>query len=328
MMRAALRWLLAAVCALLLTLLLVAAVAAQDGIIHVVQPGDTVGKLAWRYGVRSMEIVAANNLANPNRIYVGQSLLIPVSGTVGTWLPAEVAGSAACPCEALVIASPAPGITVTSPFTVTGLAAASAPSLVVAVLDGSAQEIGRAYGFAKVGSGKYAPFAIPVTFTVPANSQPGRVQVWSMSPRDGAIEHLNSVAVRVQGMELDPLLAQLQVATTARNPATLSSLMTDSFDVVVYGSRSLDLPLSKAEALRQLEVNALVAGAPRLDFSVDARALLGDRVALDPNVVHVVYSTGWGPEQRDDAFLLISEVDGRAQFSGMIYVPEALIDYR
>jgi LysM repeat protein len=79
-------------------MLLVAAVAAQDGIIHIVQPGDTVGKLAWRYGVRSREIVAANHLANPNRIYAGQKLLIPVSSTVGTWLPAEVSGSAVCPC--------------------------------------------------------------------------------------------------------------------------------------------------------------------------------------------------------------------------------------
>jgi len=328
MMRSAHRWLLAAVCALLLSLLLVAAVTAQDGIIHVVQPGDTVGKLAWRYGVRSMEIVAANNLANPNRIYAGQKLLIPVSGTMGTLLPVEVAGSAACPCEALVIASPAPGITVTSPFTVTGLAAASAPSLVVAVLDGSAQEIGRAYGFAKVGSGKYAPFAVPVTFTVPANSQPGRVQVWSISPRDGAIEHLNSVAVRVQGMELDPLLSQLDAVTVIRDSTALSSLMADPFQLVVYGSRGLELPLSQAGVMLQLEVNALGAGAPRLDFSVDARALLGDRVVLGPEVVHVVYSTGWGPEQRDDAFLLISEMDGRAQFSGMIYVPGALIDYR
>jgi LysM repeat protein len=313
-------------------MLLGAAVAAQDGIIHIVQPGDTVGKLAWRYGVRSREIVAANHLANPNRIYAGQKLLIPVSSTVGTWLPAEVSGSVACPCEALVIASPAPGITVTSPFTVTGLAASSAagpaPSLVIAILDGSAQEIGRAYGFADVGTGKYATFAVPVTFTVPANSQPGRVQVWSVSPRDGAIEHLNSVAVRVQGMELDPLLSRLDAAAATRGSAVLSSLMADPFQLVVYGSRSLEAPLSQAEAMRQLEENVLGAGAPRLDFIVDARALLGDRVALGPDVVHVVYSTGWGPEQRDDAFLLISEVDGRAQFSGMIYMPEALIDYR
>jgi LysM repeat protein len=326
MMRSAHRWLLATICALLLGLLLVAAVAAQDGIIHVVQPGDTIGKLAWRYGVRSREIVAANHLANPNLIYAGQKLFIPISSTVETRLPAAISESATCPCEALVIASPAPSMTVTSPFTVTGLATEAAPSLVVAVLDGSAQEIGRAYGFAAGGSGKHGAFAVSVTFTVPANSQPGRIQVWSMSPRDGAIEHLNSVAVRVQGMELDPLLSQRDAATAARGSAVLSSLMADPFQFVVYGSSGLELPLP--DAMQQLQENALGTGAPRLDFSVDARALLGDRVVLGPDVVHVVYSTGWGPEQRDDAFLLISEVDGRAQFSGMIYVPEALIDYR
>jgi LysM repeat protein len=326
MTRSAHRWWLATGCSLLLSLLCAATVAAQDGIIHVVQPGDTVGQLAWRYGVRSREIVAANHLVDPNRIFAGQKLLIPVSSTAGTWLPTEISGCAACPREALVIANPSPGMTVTTPFTVTGLAAVTAPSLVIAVLDGSTQEIGRAYGFGDAGSGKYGAFAIPVTFTVPANSQPGRVQVWSVSPRDGAIEHLTSAAVRVQGLELDPLLARLDAAMAARGSTALSSLMADPFHLAVYGSRDTELP--RLQVMQQLEKNALNVGAPRLDFSIDARALLGDRIVLSPDVVHAVYSTGWGPEQRDDAFLLISEVDGRAQFSAMIYVPEALIDYR
>jgi hypothetical protein len=67
---------------------------------------------------------------------------------------------------------------------------------------------------------------------------------------------------------------------------------------------------------------------PRLDFSVNARALPGKWVTLGPEAVHVVYSTGWEREQHDDAFLLSSEVAGRAQFSGMIYMPETQIDYR
>jgi LysM repeat protein len=326
MMRSAHRWLLAAGCSLLLSLLLVATVTAQDGVIHVVQPGDTVGQLAWRYGVRSGAIVAANHLAAPNRIFAGQKLLIPLSSTVGTWLPTARSVCATCPREALVIASPSPGMTVTTPLTVTGLAAGSAPSLVVAVLDGSAQEIGRAYGFADAGSGRHGAFAISVTFAVPPNSQPGRVQVWSVSLRDGATEHLTSAAVRIQGLELDSFLSQLHAATAARGSTALSSLMADPFHLVVYRSRGLEL--SPPQVMQQLEKHALSAGAPRLDFSVDARALLGDRFVLSQDVVHVVYSTGWGPEQRDDAFLLISEVDGRAQFSGMIYVPEALIDYR
>ena len=147
-----------------------------------------------------------------------------------------------------------------------------------------------------------------------------------MSAQDGAVEHLSSVAVRLQGLELDPLLSQLEIATATKSAAGLSALMADSFRLVVYGSRGLELPL--LEVKRQLEKNSVTPGAPRLDFGVDAHALLGDRVVLSPDVVHVVYSAGWGPEQRDDAFLLISKVDGRARFSGMIYVPEALIDYR
>lgn len=331
-MRSTHRWLVAVICATLLSLLLAAAVTAQDGVIHVVQPGDTVAKLAWRYGVRARDIIAVNYLANPNLIYAGQRLTIPVSSAVGTWPSVAVSMTDACPCEALVIAFPVQGMTITSPFTATGLAAPSTfsvtLSLVVAVLDGSAQEIGRAYGFAEVGAGKRGAFAIPVTFTAPVNNQPGRVQVWSVSPRDGAIDHLNSAAVHIRGLELDPLLSQLNAAAAAQGSAALSALMSDPFRLVVYGARSLDVPMPQAAVIERLAESGLHAGAPRLDFSVDAHKLLGDRVMIGPDVVHIVYSTGWGPEERDDAFLLISEVDGRAQFTGMVYVPEALIDYR
>jgi len=47
------------------------------GTTYVVQAGDTVYGLALRFGVSSWSIVAANNLTNPNLIYVGQVLIIP-----------------------------------------------------------------------------------------------------------------------------------------------------------------------------------------------------------------------------------------------------------
>ena len=303
----------------------------QGGHIRAVQPGDLAAKLASRDGARSGDTVAVDPLTTPSPISAGQTPSIPVSNTVEA-LPAVTASAAdTCPCEVLVIASPAQGMTVTSPRTVTGWVVgpnAAAPDLVVAVLDGNAQQIGRAYGFAAGGSGKYASFAVPITFTVPANSQPGRIQVWSVSRRDGAIDHLNSVVVRLQGLELDPLLSQLDAAIKARSSGALLPLMADPFRLEVYGSQRLASPLTRAEAIQQLEKIGLDAGAPRFDFSVDARTLLGKRVALGPEVLHVVYSTGWGPEQRDDAFLLISQVDGRARWSDMIYVPAAMIDYR
>lgn len=42
-----------------------------------VRPGDTLGAIAGRFGVTLAEVVAANQIADPNRIYVGQVLTIP-----------------------------------------------------------------------------------------------------------------------------------------------------------------------------------------------------------------------------------------------------------
>ena len=43
---------------------------------HVVQRGETLSAIALRYGVTIQQIVALNNIANPNLIYVGQVLVI------------------------------------------------------------------------------------------------------------------------------------------------------------------------------------------------------------------------------------------------------------
>lgn len=50
--------------------------------IHTVIQGDTLYALSLLYGVSSAEIVAANNLSNPDSLEVGQQLVIPVPGTV------------------------------------------------------------------------------------------------------------------------------------------------------------------------------------------------------------------------------------------------------
>ena len=44
---------------------------------YIVQPGDTLSAIGSRFGVSSSTIAAANGIANPNRIYPGQSLSIP-----------------------------------------------------------------------------------------------------------------------------------------------------------------------------------------------------------------------------------------------------------
>ena len=44
---------------------------------YTVQPGDTLWKVAQKYGVTSLAIVAANKLDPTKYLYVGQKLVIP-----------------------------------------------------------------------------------------------------------------------------------------------------------------------------------------------------------------------------------------------------------
>jgi LysM repeat protein len=48
--------------------------------IHVVGAGETLGQIAERYDVALADLMAANNLDNPNILAVGQTLTIPIGG--------------------------------------------------------------------------------------------------------------------------------------------------------------------------------------------------------------------------------------------------------
>ncbi len=50
---------------------------------HIVQPGEHLAVIAQRYGLTWTAVAQANNLLDPNRIYSGQSLIIPAGGTAG-----------------------------------------------------------------------------------------------------------------------------------------------------------------------------------------------------------------------------------------------------
>lgn len=50
---------------------------AATAIVHVVQPGETLFRIATRYGVTVADVAAANGIADPTVIYAGQQLIIP-----------------------------------------------------------------------------------------------------------------------------------------------------------------------------------------------------------------------------------------------------------
>src|SRR5687768_8880613 len=74
---------------------------------HVVQLGETLSAIAARYRVSVNALVQANRLANPNRIEVGQRLVIPGCGAAA---PAPAPAPAA-PAASQVVHVVQPGET-------------------------------------------------------------------------------------------------------------------------------------------------------------------------------------------------------------------------
>ena len=51
----------------------------KSDVTYVVKSGDTLSGICSRYGVSWKKVASYNNLANPNKIYVGQKIIIPAS---------------------------------------------------------------------------------------------------------------------------------------------------------------------------------------------------------------------------------------------------------
>ncbi|MEX0326721.1 MAG: LysM peptidoglycan-binding domain-containing protein [Puniceicoccaceae bacterium] len=53
----------------------------SSGQSYTVQPGDTPSGIARRFGVSTPELMAANDISDPRKLYVGKTLVIPSSGS-------------------------------------------------------------------------------------------------------------------------------------------------------------------------------------------------------------------------------------------------------
>ena len=72
---------------------------------YVIQAGDNLSSIASRHGVTVAQIVAANQMTDPNRIRVGQSIIIPAAGNAAAPIPAP---AAPVPAPVAPVAAPAP----------------------------------------------------------------------------------------------------------------------------------------------------------------------------------------------------------------------------
>jgi LysM repeat protein len=74
----------------------------DEVVLHTVQSGDTISGLAYLYDVPEEDIIAANQLENPNFLQVGMQLIIPVGGVLeatATFTPAPTATDTPIPFE-------------------------------------------------------------------------------------------------------------------------------------------------------------------------------------------------------------------------------------
>lgn len=73
-----------------------------DVVTHIVRSGDTISGLAFEYDVPEQDIIAANQLENPNFLQVGMELMIPVGGlpeATATFTPAPTPTDTPIPFE-------------------------------------------------------------------------------------------------------------------------------------------------------------------------------------------------------------------------------------
>jgi len=176
--------------------------------IHVVAEGESLFGIAAKYGVSIWDIAERNNITNVNLIFVGQRLVIPSEGEGEAEVPDEgdevdngddtEADDEMPPVpEAIIISDPLMSQDVSSPVTVTGWGSGFENTLAVDVLDEYGAVIGQGYVIVEAEFGQIGPFEGVIEFEAPAEEQFGRIQVYSISPRDGAIEHLASVTVNL-----------------------------------------------------------------------------------------------------------------------------------
>ena len=79
-----------------------AATPTPGDVVHIVQAGDTISGLAFQYDVPEVDIIAANNLENPNFLQVGAELVIPIGGLIeatATFTPAPTPTDTPIPFE-------------------------------------------------------------------------------------------------------------------------------------------------------------------------------------------------------------------------------------
>lgn len=278
---------------------------------YVVQVGDTLSLVAQSVGVDLVDLMEANGLTDPNLVEVGQVLVIPAPAPtptitpMPTLTPTPLPGPVALPADVqpfIQIVEPSGDAPLRTPLTLIAFAPGGDGRLTVRILDATGHEIGGGVVEATADQpapAGYTPFLGVITFTVPLNSQTGRIQVSTTSPRDGAMEQLNSRTITLQGLDLDATIRAVGDALAAGDAVPVRAIMAKNRfrlgDIPPRG-RLLGSGIAVTLINRLLTESAASDTQISLDLSVDGAALLPE-YALGKDLLWVAVTRGWADDQ-------------------------------
>lgn len=220
---------------------------------HIVQSGETLFCIGRAYGVHPEAIALANQLDPNTTVALGQVLQIPAEQwtdippgaacppqfvspfpgvsapastgvqlnaptlvPAGTLVPAATLGPDPRGPESLLLLEPGPGSTLSSTVHVAGQADPTfEQNLVILITDAEGKFLSTVATTIAAESGQRGTFAADVPVTV-LTTQPGRITVYALSPRDGGLTHLASVE-----MTLAPN-GSASIAPAQRHPESIA----------------------------------------------------------------------------------------------------------
>jgi hypothetical protein len=97
------------------------------------------------------------------------------------------------------VKEPALGEQVTSPLTISGEASVFEATLVYRVLTGTGKVLAEGTTTATAGAPQKGTFKVEVAFEAPYYGEPGTVEVFERSPKDGTISDIARVPVGIVG---------------------------------------------------------------------------------------------------------------------------------
>jgi len=197
---------------------------------------------------------------------------------------ATPAPSVGTPPEAIAILSPGVGSQVSGPITVSGIADSVFENMLsIRVIDQNGEVIGSGVASIHADLGSRGPFDGQVSFTPPAQAQPGRILVSDSSARDGHLTHLTSVEVM-----LLPDGSTVSLKTDTEQPEAIqiqslapgASLSRGTLTISGYAAPTFEQTLSVAI----LDENGQVVGSGPVTIHADA----GQAGPFDGTVTYTV----------------------------------------